>query len=190
MPTIDTKTALLNSAENAARRLGFDGFSYADLAQDVGIRKASIHHHFPSKATLAVAVMQRYHTNFQEICAKIDASNDTGGAQLADLIQQYKTGSDDGKRICLCASFSASRDSLPAEVIEEISQFRAMVVKWMTAAFEKGRADGSISGVTHPAFEAASAMSLMEGAQLAARAEENPTLFETATTLLMARIAA
>lgn len=188
MPTVDTKNALLNSAENAARRLGFDGFSYADLAKDVGIRKASIHHHFPSKASLAVALMQRYHMNFQAICAEIDASFDTGGTQLAQLIQQYKTGSDNGKRLCLCASFSASRDSLPPDVVEKISDFRAMVTAWMTIAFEKGRIDGSISNVTHPALEAASAMSLMEGAQLAARAEENPTLFETATALLVARI--
>ena len=188
MPNTDTKTALLNSAENAARRLGFDGFSYADLAEDVGIRKASIHHHFPSKANLSVALMQRYHENFQEICAEIDASCDTGGAQLAELIKQYKQGSDDGKRICLCASFSASRDSLPPEVVEKISDFRAMVIGWMTLAFEKGGKDGTISGVTHPALEATSTMSLLEGAQLAARAEENPALFENATELLMARI--
>ena len=188
MPTIDTKTALLNSAENAARRLGFDGFSYADLADDVGIPKASIHHHFPSKAKLSVALMERYRENFQDICAKIDASQDKGGAQLAELIQQYKKGSDDGKRICLCASFSASRDSLPPEVIEKISLFRTMVIGWMTRAFEKGGKDGTISGVTHPALEATSTMSLLEGAQLAARAEENPVLCENATELLMARI--
>ena len=188
MPNIDTKTALLNSAEDAARRLGFDGFSYADLAEDVGIRKASIHHHFPSKANLSVALMQRYHDNFQEICAEIDASCDTGGAQLGELIRQYKKGSDNGKRICLCASFSASRDSLPPEVVEKISAFRAMVIGWMTIAFEKGGKDGTISGVTHPALEASSTMSLLEGAQLAARAEENPALFENATELLMARI--
>ena len=188
MPTIDRKTALLNSAEDAARRLGFDGFSYADLAEDVGIRKASIHHHFPSKANLSVALMQRYRANFQDICAKIDASCETGGAQLAKLIRQYKKGSDDGKRICLCASFSASRNSLPTEVVEEISLFRAMVIDWMTRAFEKGRKDGTILGVSHPALEATSTMSLLEGAQLAARSEENPALFDNATKLLMARI--
>ncbi len=188
MPTIDTKTALLNSAENAARKLGFDGFSYADLANEVGIRKASIHHHFPSKANLSVALMQRYRTNFKDICADIETSLDTGGQQLAALIQQYKKGSDDGKRICLCASFSASRNSLPTEVVEEISLFRAMVIQWMANAFDKGHNDGTISGVSHPTLEATSTMSLLEGAQLAARSEENPELFDNAIQLLMARI--
>lgn len=190
MPTTDTKTALLNSAENAARRFGIDGFSYADLAEDVGIRKASIHHHFPSKAILSVALMERYRTNFDTTCAEIDARSETGGRQLVEMIQQYKTGSDGGKRLCLCASFSASRDSLPADVVQEISMFRSMVTKWMTAAFEKGRDDGSISGVSNPELEAASMMSLLEGAQLAARSEENPAFFDTAIMLLMSRISA
>jgi len=190
MPEIDTKTALLNSAENAARRLGFDGFSYADLAEDVGIRKASIHHHFPSKAKLSLALMRRYHDNFREVCTKINAQFETGGARLAGLIKQYKSGSDDGKQLCLCASFSASRDSLPPDVVQQISLFRAMVVEWMTRAFEKGQDDGSIAGVTNPALEAASTMSLLEGAQLAARTEENPFLFDNAIALLKARISA
>ncbi len=33
----DTKMILLDSAERAARARGFDGFSYADLAAEVGI---------------------------------------------------------------------------------------------------------------------------------------------------------
>ncbi|MEO9652559.1 MAG: TetR/AcrR family transcriptional regulator [Roseobacter sp.] len=188
MPTTDTKTALLNSAEKAARTLGFDGFSYADLAEDVGIRKASIHHHFPSKAKLSVALMQRYHENFQAVCAEIDQNYPSGGARLTELISQYRAGSDDGKSLCLCASFSASRDSLPPDVLHQISLFRAMVVEWIAGAFERGRDDGSIGDVQEPALEASATMSLMEGAQLAARAEENPALFDTAITLLTQRI--
>lgn len=189
MPTTDTKTALLNSAENAARTLGFDGFSYADLAEDVGIRKASIHHHFPSKANLSVALMQRYHENFQNVCAEIDKNAATGGAQLSELIDQYRAGSNGGKQLCLCASFSSSRDSLPADVLQQISLFRAMVIEWITRAFEKGRSDGSITGVSEPTLEAAATLSLLEGAQLAARAEESPEFFEIAIKLLTLRIA-
>jgi len=188
MPVVDTKTALLNSAENAARTLGFDGFSYADLAEDVGIRKASIHHHFPSKAKLSVALMQRYHQNFEAVCAEINQNYGTGGTQLSELIQQYRAASDNGKQLCLCVSFSASRDSLPPDVLEQISLFREMVIAWLTDVFEKGRADGSISNVVYPALEAVTTLSLLEGAQLAARSEENPRFFDEAVKLLGMRI--
>lgn len=184
----DTKTALLNSAESAARRFGFDGFSYADLAKDVGIRKASIHHHFPSKADLSVALMERYHRNFQRICAEIDAGCETGGAKLQGLIRQYREGSDDGRQLCLCVAFSASRDSLSPDVIHRIGLFRGMVTDWLETALEQGRKDGSVSGVHSPEREAVSVLSLLEGAQLLARTDEDPAVFDQAITLLIMRI--
>lgn len=184
----DTKSALLNSAEHAARTRGFDGFSYADLAQDVGIRKASIHHHFPTKAQLSVALMQRYHDELQSICAKIDVSEATGGARLGALIDRYRDALDGGKSLCLCVAFSTSRDSLPQDVIHQIILFRAMMTTWLNGVFAAGQSDGSILNVGDPQAEAAAALALVEGAQLAARAEENTELFENATQLMQLRI--
>lgn len=63
-----------------------------------------------------------------------------------------------------------------------------MMIDWLEATFEAGRRDGIIVGVADPAQEAAATLPLLEGAQLAARAEENPTLFETALLLLAKRI--
>lgn len=188
MPT-DTKTALLDSAERAARTLGFDGFSYADLAEDVGIRKASIHHHFPSKANLSVALMQRYCDNIEKLCAEIDATAGTGGARLRTLIERYRSGLDGGKSLCLCVSFSTSRDSLPPKVIEQISRFRAMLIVWLETVFAAGLVDGSIKNVEDAEIEASATLSLLEGAQLAARAEEKPFLFDNALRHLLHRIA-
>ncbi|MEP4194409.1 MAG: TetR/AcrR family transcriptional regulator [Aliishimia sp.] len=184
----DTKTALLNSAERAARTHGFDGFSYADLAKDVGIRKASIHHHFPSKANLSVELMKRYCTGLEAVCAEIDANASTGGARVMELIEQYRVALNDGKTLCLCVSFSASRESLPPEVIQQISLFRAMILDWLSFTFQTGAEDGSISNVVDPALEASAALAMFEGAQLAARAEEKPQLFDNAVQLLKRRI--
>lgn len=183
----DTKTALLNSAERAARTRGFDGFSYADLAEDVGIRKASIHHHFPSKAKLSVALMTRYHAGFETILADIDASETSGGARLTALIDRYHLALDGGQSLCLCVSFSTSRESLPHEVITQISRFRAMMIDWLVGTFELGQSDGTIEGCAEPAFEASATLALLEGAQLAARAEEKLALFDSALKLLRHR---
>lgn len=187
MPT-DTKEALLDSAERAARSKGFDGFSYADLAEDVGIRKASIHHHFPTKAVLSVALMERYYDAFQKVCAEIDARETTGATRLDALIEQYRLAIDGGKTLCLCVSFSTSRASLPEDVIAQISRFRAMMIDWIETVFEQGKSDGTITDVWNPAHEAAATLPLLEGAQLSARAEENPQLFNNAIQLLTSRL--
>ena len=55
----DINTILLETAEQATPTRGFDRFSYADLATAAAITKASIHHHFASKASLTLALMQR-----------------------------------------------------------------------------------------------------------------------------------
>lgn len=188
MPS-NTKTALLDSAERVARARGFDGFSYANLAQDVGIRKASIHHHFSTKAVLSAAVMQRYFTKIEAMCAEIDETHRAGAARLGAMIDCYRSGLEEGQSMCLCVSFSASRESLPADVLAQISRFRAMVLNWLSATFALGQNDGTIQSVSDPALDAAAALPLLEGAQLAARAEADPQIFDTALQLLKARLA-
>lgn len=184
----DTKTALLNAAERAARSRGFDGFSYADLATDVGIRKASIHHHFPTKAALSAALMERYHDHLKSACTEIDAHQIGGSARLSAMIDIYRQAHDGGKSLCLCVAFSTGRDSLPDAVVHRIGRFRSMMIAWFSTVFAQGRSDGSIKDARHPADEAAALLPLLEGAQLAARAEENPELFERALALLHQRL--
>ncbi len=186
--TNDTKTTLLNSAERAARTHGFDGFSYADLAADVGISKASIHHHFASKATLAVALMQRYYTDLETACLEIDQDHATGAGQLNAIIARYRGALDGGQSLCLCVSFSTSINSLPADTIAEMNHFRMMMTDWLARVFTLGQSDTTIQYVYDPVAEAAATLPLLEGAQLAARVAQDPHRFDTALQILSKRL--
>ena len=185
----DTKTALLNSAEAAARAAGFDGFSYADLAADVGIRKASIHHHFPTKAALALALIQRYGERMAEALAEIDAAQPTAAGRLRALIDIYRAALNEGQSLCLCVAFSTGRDSLPETVTAGMARFRRMMTDWIEAVLTLGQSDGTIADIRAPGLEAAALLPLLEGAQLAARSEVEPSYFDTAVQLLLARCA-
>ncbi|WP_298937643.1 TetR/AcrR family transcriptional regulator [uncultured Ruegeria sp.] len=186
----DTKTALLNSAESAARKHGFDGFSYADLAADVGITKASIHHHFASKAALAVALMQRYYTDLETACAEIDQEHMSGATRLTALVARYHGALEGGQSLCLCVSFSTSTESLSTETIAEMNRFRSMMMDWLAKTFSRGKDDGTIPNVVDPVSEAAATLPLLEGAQLSARVAQDPKRFEEAMKLLLARLRA
>lgn len=184
----DTKTTLLDSAERAARTRGFDGFSYADLAADVGITKASIHHHFANKATLAVALMKRYYTDLETACAEIDQEHTTGAIRLAALIARYHGALEGGQSLCLCVSFSTSTESLSTETIAEMNRFRSMMIDWLCKTFARGKNDRTILNVVDPASEAAATLPQLEGAQLAARVAQDPQRFEAALKLLSTRL--
>ncbi len=184
---MDRKQEILDSAEQLSRARGYDGFSYADIEKEVGIRKASIHHHFSSKSALGMALLERYGSRVLESLAQIRRSNDSGGQQLLRFIDEYRQALSGGRTLCLCVAFSAGRDSLDTPILSELSRLHGLYREWLQIAFESGRTDGSIANVADSADEAAAALALVEGAQIVARADERLALFDQAVASLEAR---
>jgi len=60
----ETAERLKNLAEVHIRSAGYGGFSFRGCASEIGIKSASVHHHFPTKATMAAAVARRYGDRF------------------------------------------------------------------------------------------------------------------------------
>ncbi len=174
--TADTRTSLLQAAERAARRRGYDGFSFAHLAADVGIRKASIHHHFPTKPALALALVKNYRAEMTVALDAISERHATAAEQLRALVAHYRAALMDGEGLCLCVALSVSREALRDDVAEEIACFRADVIRWLSGVFAH---DGHAEGRALTAARAA--LALLEGAQLAARCARNPRPFDDAT---------
>ena len=166
------------------RSRGFDAFSYADLSRDVGIRKASIHHHFPAKSDLSLALVKRYTQNF------LVSLPDTGPAakQLECYLDLYRAALRGGDCVCLCVAFSAGRDSLTEPVIEALNAFHRDSANWLRRVFSEGRNDGTISNGTDDLSEAISCLALVEGAQLVARAAKDVDLFDAAIAPLRSRL--
>lgn len=187
--TQDTKTALLDAAETALRRRGYDGFSYADLAQAVGIRKASIHYHFQRKTQLAADVMTRYHEKVLSCCQMIDAASPNGAAKLLGFVEFYREATAGGQQLCLCVALSGTPDSLTAHVTQATNTFRSAVLAWLEIAFEEAARDGTVSDIGAAIEEAAALLALLEGAQLSARASQNVGAFDLALTQFKARCA-
>ncbi len=121
-----------------------------------------------------------------EVCAIYLPGAGAGPEALTGL---YRTALDGGKSLCLCVSFSTSTESLPADVITQISRFRAIMISWLAGVFELAKTDGSIKAVLGTDAEAAATLPRLEGARLAARAEEYPAPYDDAIQLLLDRCA-
>src|SRR5271166_4150384 len=109
----DTAERILDTAQALAQVRGYNGFSYADISAEVAITKASIHHHFPSKAQLAEALIDRYRQRFA--AARQEAGDAAAGPRdrLAGYARLYAEVFTDGGRMCLCGVFAADAASLP-----------------------------------------------------------------------------
>src|SRR5829696_8614182 len=85
----DTATRILDSAERLVQRRGFNGFSYADVAAELGITKPSLHYHFSGKAELGQALVERYGARFAAALEAIDAKGGDAPAKLAAYSRIY-----------------------------------------------------------------------------------------------------
>jgi TetR/AcrR family transcriptional repressor of nem operon len=184
---LDTRISLLNSAEAYVRRRGFDGVSYADLAQDVGIRKASIHYHFPTKGDLSLALIDRYHTVFLNRLTALAALEIRASGRLLGFVDIYRNATEGGRSLCLCVALSVTQHALPVATRTALARYHQDVAAWLETVFRLAQSDGSVRNVQDPWAEATAALAQVEGAQILARAAGETARFEAAIDTLRSR---
>jgi TetR/AcrR family transcriptional regulator, transcriptional repressor for nem operon len=184
----DTAARILDSAERLVQSRGFNGFSYADVAAELGVTKASLHYHFPGKAELGEALIGRYAARFAEALEQIDAYGGDAPAKLAAYARIYADVLRN-KRMCLCGMLAADYDTLPEAMRDAVLRFFNDSEAWLTKVFEQGQAEGSLR-LDGSAGEAAQALvGGLEGALLISRPYGEVARFETAATRLLTSLA-
>ena len=135
----DTKQSILDVAETLILTMGYNGFSYQDIAVRVGIRKASIHHHFPSKESLGAAFVDRYFSRFQ--MWKAHVSNFAVERKLAALLEMFKKVSDNAEKICPLGMLTAEYPTLPPSIQGALQRLLGDMDNWLVQVLAKGQAD-------------------------------------------------
>jgi TetR/AcrR family transcriptional repressor of nem operon len=195
-PTPTKAEEILNSAERLARRRGYNGFSFRDLAEEVGIKSASVHYHFPTKANLGAAVAQRYTERF---IAGLGDPDDPGAgprALLERYVDAFRRALVRDRQMCLCGMLGAEVESLPPEVASEVRTFFELNVEWLAAVLSRRAGGAPGTGVpedgvpgdrTMAERQALTILAMLEGALVVARTMRRDEVFdriaETVTTL-------
>jgi TetR/AcrR family transcriptional repressor of nem operon len=163
-----TAERILDIAERLVQTRGFNNFSYADIADELGITKASLHYHFPGKAELGQALITRYAERFAEALGEIDRNLPNAHAKLEAYVRLYADVLH-GKRMCMCGILAAEYQTLPKPMRGEVIRFFDDNQRWLTGVLEQGLADKSL-GFTGSADDIAqSILSTLEGAMLVTR---------------------
>ena len=185
----DTRTLILDAAQQLVQTQGYNAFSYADIAARVGIRKASIHYHFPSKSALGRALIARYRTRFRQSLALIKEKNDTAFDTLKHYVGLYSAVLQE-KHMCLCGMLAAEMETLPQAMKEEIQGFFAENVGWLTTVLEEGLTTKTVTYTGSAQAEAQSLLAGLQGAMLVSRTSATSLWFETATQQMLVRLQA
>lgn len=174
----NTAQQILDVAQDMVRSRGYSAFSYADISEQIGIRKASIHYHFPSKDELVLKLVQYYRVTFSRNCDRIAQSIASPQQQLIQFANLYRDGLKQGQ-ICLCAMLAADFAVLPQPVQDEVQVFFHQTEAWLTALLKRGCEANVWQCYPSAEVEAHSLIALLQGAQLLARTvKDSTTAFE------------
>ena len=157
---------------------GYHSFSYADIAELVSVRKASIHHHFPTKADLVKATVAAHRDATRRGLEFLEQSNPDPLARLVAYCRYWAECIEQSNPpMCICALLAAELPTVPAEVAQEVKGHFKDLGDWLAATLEEGVSKGSIQLTQSPSAEASMFMASIHGAMLSARATGKASIF-------------
>jgi TetR/AcrR family transcriptional repressor of nem operon len=162
---------LMDLAQGRLQDAGYSGFSFRELATAVGIKNPSVHHYFPTKASMAAAVARRYADQIFENTAPRE------GETPAEVIERYRTVFREGianGQMCLFGMLAAESGGIPDEVKQETGVFFRRCVDDLRRRIGGKDAEARALRV----------MAILEGAHIMARAYGSIDAFDSATAFL------
>ena len=184
-----TAQRIIGEARTLIMTRGYNGFSYADIAEAVGIRKASIHHHFPGKSDLAKAVIEENRAVIHAQTEMLANAEPDAGDQLRGYAHYWERCiADNSAPFCVAGMLAAELPSLPDDLVVSVRAHFTDLTAWLTHLLELGVRQGNVTLARSPEEEADAFMSAVYGAMLSARAFGDPTRFGAVVETLLARV--
>lgn len=173
-----TSEKILDIAQSLIVAGGYNGFSYADISAAIGIRKASIHHHFPTKAELVAVLVDRYRGQAEAGLSSLRSQVASPDEQLQAYLNYWDTCIRDASQpFCVCAMLAGEMQMLPDEVASRVRAHFQSLATWLAAVLSAGAKQGLFRLNRSPEEEAQMLMASVHGAMLSARAFDDPGLF-------------
>lgn len=187
----DTATHILELAETLIQTRGFCAFSYQDISEALGITKASIHYHFPSKTELGCAVIDRYVARLGDMLARIEEDPKVTAKEMLDrYIEPFQAMSDTSDRVCLCGALAAEFMAVPKEMRPPIERFFRAHQDWLSGILRRGAVSGEFKLKASPEQTARLMFAALQGGLVVKRAMGDTNQLADIIAALKAQLAA
>jgi TetR/AcrR family transcriptional repressor of nem operon len=184
----ETRERIVQAARRLAQQRGFNAFSYADISDAVGIRKASIHHHFASKEDLELELVSRYLQEFLDRLAVISQTREKAAERLRSYGALYLGTLDEGG-ICLCGMMASDIGALAPTLRVPLRAFFEDQAGWLAWVLQSGREAGELAFAANPSQQALTVLATLEGGLLVAHALQDRAVFESLLENVIAGLA-
>ena len=173
---------IMSIAQGLIQNKGYNGFSFRDVADAVGIKSASIHYHFPTKSHLVKEITSNYRAEFQLALDEIDALNLTGLEKLEHYAGLFAKTLQKKQCVCLAGILATEIGSLSEDVRVELDAFFTEQAKWLSRTIRDGQTEGNINPSIDAEAFAPAFVSGLEGAMIIARSKTSLEYLSSATS--------
>lgn len=170
----NAREAILEAAKKSAQAHGYSGLNFRDLAATVGIKSASIHYHFPTKADLGAAVAERYWQDTAAALQTLQSENPDPLECLRHYPTIFRRSLQNDNRLCLCSYMAAEYDDLPEPVKAQVQTFADINVAWLISVLQAA----NVVSTEKSERRAKAIYAAIAGAQLVARSRADITLYD------------
>lgn len=175
---MDSATKILDIAERRMRQTGYNAVSYRNIAEEMGIKSASLHYHFPKKEELGEALVGRYSENFSNALSQISSSDKAAKQNIKAFVDIYRHELTQNRLVCLCAVLGAEAAGLPERVNAKVNQFFGDNITWLEKQYKA-------LGVADPAGSAKITLALLSGAMMMSAAQNDNSIFDAAVKSIL-----
>jgi TetR/AcrR family transcriptional regulator, transcriptional repressor for nem operon len=180
----NTKSKIIEIAKDLIQRVGLNAMSYQHISDAVGIRKASIHHHFPKKENLVDALLKEcqvsYGGNYQQI---VD-----GPGSASEKLRQIAGVFEEGlqkDQLCLVGAISTDLNTLQENSCRILEETIQNTVDIFSTTFKQGQEEQSLSFKSTAEEAAYTFFSFLIGTQISARVHGGVKSFRNSTELII-----
>jgi len=140
MDTDSTRDKILKLGKSFIRTIGYHSFNYKMIATELGIKNASIHHYFPTKEDLALAVIEKDGEDFKAQAKSLEGKSATEKVEV--LLDGYTWSFNDGRKLCLNGAFESCFNDVSDKIQQASINYVNVICKWLTKVFEDGLRTG------------------------------------------------
>lgn len=186
-PYNKTANNILDIAEHLTQTRGFNAFSYKDIQEQLGIKTSSIHYYFPNKHNLALAMTERYITNFYNKLNDLKTQQKNAICLLKGLGKIYIKVVKQNK-FCLCGMMASDLLTLTSDLKNKLEAFFDFIKCWIIDAIKHAKDQKMIKNSIDETTTACLFLAALEGAMLISRTYQNTEYLELAIDQLIEQI--
>lgn len=177
---METKERIIAITKDLIQEKGANAFSYQDLADQLKIKKASIHYHFPHKNDLLLAVVKHYSNELKQYLANLDSTNQNKSKKkLIKYFDIYLELAKSSDKLCLCGILASEILSFPTKLAKEINEFFQIHETWLSNLFQEAKDNNELNYVGSATNLAAMVFSSIQGALVISRTKKDPSYLKS-----------